>query len=62
MTPMVRFEAVGLRYGRAGQGTNAEAGPEVLHDLSFALPDGALREHLPFREAEYRRQFLSLYS
>ena len=27
-----------------------------------ALPAGALREHLPFREAEYRRQFLSLYS
>jgi cell division transport system ATP-binding protein len=43
MTPMVRFEAVGLRYGRAGQGTHAEAGPEVLHDLSFALPDGAFR-------------------
>ena len=43
MTPMVRFDAVGLRYGRAGQGTHAEAGPEVLHDLSFALPDGAFR-------------------
>jgi asparagine synthase (glutamine-hydrolysing) len=27
-----------------------------------ALPAGALREHLPFREAEYRRHFLSLYS
>lgn len=27
-----------------------------------ALPEGALREHLPFREAEYRRHFLSLYS
>jgi asparagine synthase (glutamine-hydrolysing) len=26
-----------------------------------ALPAGALREHLPFREAEYRRHFLSLY-
>ena len=26
-----------------------------------ALPVGALREKLPFREAEYRRQFLSLY-
>jgi len=43
MTPMVRFDGVGLRYGRAGQGTHAEAGPEVLHDLSFALPDGAFR-------------------
>jgi asparagine synthase (glutamine-hydrolysing) len=27
-----------------------------------ALPAAALREHLPFREAEYRRHFLSLYS
>ena len=27
-----------------------------------ALPAGALREHMPFREAEYRRHFLSLYS
>jgi asparagine synthase (glutamine-hydrolysing) len=27
-----------------------------------ALPASALREHLPFREAEYRRHFLSLYS
>jgi asparagine synthase (glutamine-hydrolysing) len=27
-----------------------------------ALPAGALRERLPFREAEYRRHFLSLYS
>ena len=43
MTAMVRFDGVGLRYGRAGQGTHAEAGPEVLHDLSFVLPDGAFR-------------------
>jgi cell division transport system ATP-binding protein len=43
MTQMVRFEAVGLRYSRAGPGGHAEAGPEVLHDLSFALPDGAFR-------------------
>jgi asparagine synthase (glutamine-hydrolysing) len=27
-----------------------------------ALPAARLRERLPFREAEYRRQFLSLYS
>ncbi|MBS0558982.1 MAG: ATP-binding cassette domain-containing protein [Proteobacteria bacterium] len=33
---MVRFEEVGLRYGGAGQ-TGAH---EVLHDLSFALPEG----------------------
>jgi cell division transport system ATP-binding protein len=38
---MVRFEAVGLRYGRAGRG--GEAGPEVLHDLNITLPDGVFR-------------------
>jgi asparagine synthase (glutamine-hydrolysing) len=27
-----------------------------------ALPVTALRERLPFREAEYRKQFLALYS
>ena len=43
MTAMVRFDGVGLRYGRAAQGTHAEAGPEVLHDLSFELPEGAFR-------------------
>ena len=36
---MVRFDQVGLRYGSAG----GQAGPEVLHDLSFTLPDGAFR-------------------
>src|SRR5690242_19663202 len=40
MMPMVRFEAVGLCYGRVSQGSHARPGPEVLHDLSFALPDG----------------------
>src|SRR5689334_13585217 len=30
--PMVRFDAVGMRYGRA---------PEVLKDLSFQLPRGS---------------------
>jgi len=43
MMPMVRFEAVGLCYGRVSQGSHARPGPEVLHDLSFALPDGAFR-------------------
>src|SRR3954469_16881261 len=43
MASMVRFDGVGLRYGRAAQGTHAEAGPEVLHDLSFVLADGAFR-------------------
>lgn len=39
---MIRFEQVGLTYGRAGHGPR-EAGPEVLHDLNFMLPDGAFR-------------------
>jgi cell division transport system ATP-binding protein len=34
---MVRFEDVGLTYGRAGQGV------PVLHDLTFALPEGGFR-------------------
>ncbi len=38
-TAMVRFEDVGLRYGRAGQAPAAE----VLHDLTFALPEGGFR-------------------
>ncbi len=33
---MVRFEEVGLSYGGTGR-------PEVLHDLSFALPEGVFR-------------------
>ena len=37
---MVRFERVGLSYGQAG---SSRAGPEVLHDLSFTLPDGMFR-------------------
>jgi len=37
---MVRFEAVGLRYGSArGRGAAAQ----VLHDITFALPEGAFR-------------------
>ncbi len=42
-THMVRFDRVGLSYGRANLGARAEAGPEVLHDVSFELPDGAFR-------------------
>ncbi len=33
---MVRLDAVGLRYGRAGS-------PDVLHDLNFAIPEGGFR-------------------
>jgi cell division transport system ATP-binding protein len=33
---MIRFEEVGLRYGRGD-------GPEVLHDLSFTVPKGGFR-------------------
>jgi cell division transport system ATP-binding protein len=40
---MVRFEGVGLRYGGGGQGPQDPAGPEVLHDLSFVVPDRAFR-------------------
>src|SRR3984957_3453956 len=40
---MVRFDEVGLRYVRAGQGHHDAGGPEVLRDLSFVLPDGAFR-------------------
>ncbi len=39
MTQWCDFDRVGLRYGSAG----GQAGPEVLHDLSFILPDGAFR-------------------
>jgi cell division transport system ATP-binding protein len=35
---MVRLEHVGLRYARAGQ-----AGPDVLRDISFAIPEGGFR-------------------
>jgi cell division transport system ATP-binding protein len=40
---MVRFEAVGLRYGAAApSGTRAQpGGPEALADVSFALPAGS---------------------
>ena len=40
---MVRFEGVGLSYSGAGGTGPATTGPEVLHDLSFGLPDGAFR-------------------
>ena len=35
---MVRFEQVGLSYAHAGQ-----AGPEVLRDLTFDIPEGGFR-------------------
>ncbi len=35
---MVRFEQVGLRYAHAGQ-----VGPDVLHGLSFSIPEGGFR-------------------
>jgi cell division transport system ATP-binding protein len=35
---MVRFDQVGLRYVHAGQ-----AGPDVLRDLSFVIPEGGFR-------------------
>ena len=37
---MLRFDSVGLRYGRTSGG---EAAPEVLRDITFALPEGAFR-------------------
>jgi len=39
---MVRFEGVGLSYGRSGADPD-KGSHEVLHDLSFALPGGAFR-------------------
>jgi cell division transport system ATP-binding protein len=35
---MVRFDSVALRYGRG-----AEAGPDVLRDLTFVIPAGGFR-------------------
>jgi len=35
---MIRLDEVGLHYGRAGT-----PGPEVLHGLSFAVPEGGFR-------------------
>jgi len=40
MAVMVRFDGVGLTYGPTGSGIQAATGLEVLHDLSFVLPDG----------------------
>jgi cell division transport system ATP-binding protein len=40
---MLRFEAVGLRYGRSGVRADGPTGPEVLHDISFCLEAGAFR-------------------
>jgi cell division transport system ATP-binding protein len=41
MALMVRFDGVGLSYGPTGLGPHVMTHPEVLHDLSFVLPDGA---------------------
>jgi cell division transport system ATP-binding protein len=38
---MVRFEEVGLRYGRAGGAAAQTGAHEVLHDLTFTLPEGS---------------------
>ena len=40
---MVRFDEVGLSYGRTGQAQDGASGAEVLHDLTFVLPDGTFR-------------------
>ena len=40
---MLRFEAVGLRYGQGGLRAGASPGPEVLHDITFKLDAGAYR-------------------
>ncbi len=40
---MVLLEGVGLRYDQAGQGSGQRSGPEVLRDLSFAIPGGGFR-------------------
>jgi len=37
---MVRFDSIGLSYSRAGASSRAALGTEVLHDLSFVLPEG----------------------
>jgi len=40
---MLRFEAVGLRYGPSGMRARATASPEVLRDINFRLEPGAFR-------------------
>ncbi len=41
---MLRFEMVGLRYGRPGAShRGAPDGPQVLHDISFHMQPGAFR-------------------
>src|SRR5271166_4050431 len=40
---MLRFEAVGLRYGQGGLRPGTSPGPEVLHDITFKLDAGAYR-------------------
>lgn len=38
---MLRFDAVGLRYGRSGGRSGTPDGPEVLRDITFSLRAGA---------------------
>jgi cell division transport system ATP-binding protein len=40
---MLKFDAVGLRYGHSGLGPGRSLGPEVLHDITFRLEAGAFR-------------------
>jgi cell division transport system ATP-binding protein len=40
---MVLLEGVGLRYDQIGQRLGRRPGPEVLCDLSFAIPPGSFR-------------------
>ena len=40
---MIRFVDVGLTYGRVTRAADTPDNPEVLHDISFLLPDGAFR-------------------
>jgi cell division transport system ATP-binding protein len=45
---MVRLDSIGLRYGRTARSaatvnSSCEAAPEVLQDLTFAVPDGGFR-------------------
>ena len=40
---MVRFDGIGLSYSRAGGDSRGAPGTEVLHDVSFTLPEGGFR-------------------
>jgi cell division transport system ATP-binding protein len=40
---MVRLDGVCLRYGSRGPASGAGGGPEVLHGISFEVPEGGFR-------------------